>query len=393
MANILCIYENKIATVADTENFFADLEKNDPRIAVRFVSVSKLAHSDLSWCDALYMIRPNNAVFGRIAKISRQYGIIVVFFLDDDLLHLPEGNADIPWRKSGLAYTARRSDIIVSSSPYICRNYSKSFAVNRRFSIDAAVPPRNIRKHDDGRNERIKIVYAAGLAHKSLFDRFIKPILTQLDEKCGEKISITFMGVHPELDVSNYNMPINYIDSLPLNEYRAKIAEENFDIGLAPLTTSEFTKCKYFNKFIEYAMFGIVGLYSDTEPYTFVIKDKENGILVKDEPSDWLRAICIAVEDGDLIKKCRENSYDLLTNRFASDKIMDQFIAAIPEIVKEHKEKSINDIQLLLCKVLYGISRFGDWLYKTGFYFKRGGIKEVFNGVRRIINTSRVVKS
>ena len=393
MANILCIYENKIATVASIENYFAELEKYDPRISARFVSVSKLTHSDLSWCDVLYMIRPNNAVFGRIGKISRQYGIMVVFFLDDDLLHLPEGNVNIPWRKSGLAYSACNSDIIVSSSPYICRNYSKSFAVDRMVSMDTAVPPRDIRKHDDEKNERIKIVYAAGLAHKSLFDRFIKPILKQLDEKCGEKISITFMGVHPELDVANYNMPINYIDSLPLNEYRAKIAEENFDIGLAPLVANEFTKCKYFNKFIEYAMFGVVGLYSDTEPYTFVIKDKENGILVQDEPGDWLEAICNAVEDSGLIKKCRKNSYDLLTNRFASDKIMDQFIAAIPEMVKVHEEKSVNGIQLSLYKALYGISRFGDWLYKSGFYFKRGGIKEVFNGVRRVINTSRIVKS
>lgn len=393
MANILCIYENKIATVESTENYFIDLEKYDPRIAVRFISVSKLEHSDLSWCDVLYMIRPNNAVFGRIARISRQYGIMVVFFLDDDLLHLPKGNADIPWRKSGLAYTARKSDIIVSSSTYIRANYSKSFAVGRMVSINTAVPPREIRKHDEGRNERIKIVYAAGLAHKSLFDRFIKPILTQLDEKCGERISITFMGVHPELDVNNYNMPINYIDSLPLNEYREKIEEENFDIGLAPLVTSEFTKCKYFNKFIEYAMFGIVGLYSDTEPYTFVIKDKENGILVQDDPNDWLEAICGAVEDSDLIKKCRENSYNLLTNRFAPDKIMDQFIADIPEMIKVHKEKSVNGIHLLLYKALYRISRVCDWLYKTGFYFNRGGFKEVFNGVRRIINTSRIVKS
>ena len=83
MANILCIYENKIATVASTENYFIDLEKYDPRIAVRFISVLKLEHSDLSWCDVLYMIRPNNAVFARIARISKQYGIMVVFFLDD----------------------------------------------------------------------------------------------------------------------------------------------------------------------------------------------------------------------------------------------------------------------------------------------------------------------
>lgn len=392
MANILCVYENRIATVTATENFFNELKEYDSRIAFRLKSVLKVSTADLAWCDILYMIRPNNAFFGRLAEEARKLHIFVVFFLDDDLLHLPEGNADMPWRKTGLLLAAKSSDIIVSSSPYICRNYSQDYGVQRTAMVDTAVPEKKIRQHIEGMNEKIKIVYAAGLGHKTLFDRFVKPIIQDLDKRCGDRISLTFMGVHPELKKNEYQMPIHFIESLPLNEYRKRIEQENFDIGLAPLITSEFTKCKYFNKFIEYAMFGIVGLYSDTEPYTFVVHDKENGLLVGDSPEDWLNAICRAVEDKRLMAECREHAYHTLRQRFNSKTIMDQFISEIPELVESHHDKQIQGLNLSLNKTRYGISRIGDWLYKVGYYNKQGGFREVCMGVKRRMNTVRIEK-
>ncbi len=392
MANVLCVYENKIATVAGTENYYRELVEYDSRISVKFVSVLKLKNADLSWCDILYMIRPNNAVFARLAKNAHELGILAVSFLDDDLLHLPEGNADMPWRKNGLALAAKKTDIIVSTSPYVCKNYCRDFSIKRFFITDTAVPEQDIKKHIDKKNERVKIVYAAGLAHKALFDQFIRPILKVLDEKCGDRITLTFMGVHPELDTGEYRMPINFIDSLPFNEYRARIESENFDLGLAPLVTNEFTKCKYYNKFIEYAMFGIVGLYSDTEPYTFIISDRQNGILVGDSPEDWLKVLCNAIEDEDLIRTCRKNSYELLRDRFDSKRIMDQYIENLPELVLDHKNHQVTGIRLSAYKNIYRISRLGDWIYKSGHYFRKGGIKEVVKGIKRRFHTVRLGK-
>ena len=56
--------------------------------------------------------------------------------------------------------------------------------------------------------------------------------------------------------------------------------ESNFNIGFAPLDNTYFANRKYFNKYIEYTKFGILGMYSNTMPYTLIVKDKENGILV-----------------------------------------------------------------------------------------------------------------
>jgi glycosyltransferase involved in cell wall biosynthesis len=392
MANILCVYENVIATVAITEKFFQDLSNYDNRVAVKYVPVKKLKKQDVSWCDVLYMIRPNNECFARIAKLAHRYGVTVAFFLDDDLMNLPKVHADMPWRKKGLANAARNSDIIVSSSPLICNKYGKEFNVLRTVIQDTAVPSSNIKKHVDNKNQKIKIVYSAGIAHKIFFDKYIKSILGDLDKRLGDKISLTFVGVHPDVNPSEYKMPITFVSPMPFDAYRNRMEQENFDIGLAPLDSNDFTKCKYFNKFLEYAMFGIVGIYSDTEPYTFVVDHKINGILVGKKPKDWLDAICEAVENVQLIESCRVAAYGTLKTKFDSTTIMNKFLQDIPEIIREHRNKQVEVNTLFFIKLRYFISRLWDWGYKSLFYFKVGGLREVLKGIKRRINTIRIEK-
>lgn len=390
MANILCIYENIIATVAGTVKFLKELSEYDNRINTKAVSIYNLKVTDITWCDILYMIRPNNECFARIARVARDIGVIVIFFLDDDLMNLPKENPDMPWRKIGLANAAQQSDIVASTSPHICRAYGDRYHVSRTVLIDSSVPQKDIKEHKYDLNPKIKIVYAAGVRHKVWFDKYIRPILSDIDKLYSNRISLTFMGVHPDINPNDYNIPIEFISSLPFDEYRKRIEIENFDIGLAPLDCSDFTKCKYFNKYIEYAMFGIVGIYSDTEPYTFVVKNRENGILVGDTSQSWLKAICEAIDNSCLIQNCRENAYISLKTRFKSTTIINGFIHDIPEVIREHTNKQLKGNPLLLIKFRYFLSRIMDWVYKTGFYFKSGGIIEVVRAFKRRINTIKI---
>ena len=387
MANVLCLYEEYIATVAGTEKFLKELSEYDGRVVVKSVSISKLKYSDFIWCDVLFMIRPNNLHFAKLAKKAQRIGITVVFFLDDDLMNLPKEYPDMPWRKRGLADSAENSDIIVSSNLRICKIYGEKYKISRKVVAETPVSVKDIINHDNKKNQRIKIVYAAGLAHKVLFDKYIKPILGDLDKKLGDKVSITFMGVHPEINPIEYNMPIIFIEPLPFDEYRKKIEQENFDIGLAPLDCTDFSKCKYYNKFIEYAMFGIVGIYSNTEPYTFVIKNKYNGILTGDKPENWLESICEAVENRTLLDNCRSSSYNLLNTRFNSVTIMDRIIRDIPELIREHTCKKTSGNFLFLVKITFYVCVVGDYLFKALFYLKRDGVTGLLRGIDRRNNT------
>lgn len=383
MANILCVYENKIATVMGTEFFLNELKEYEPRINVCFSSIKKVTSKDLEKCDILYMIRPNNTLFGRIAKVAKRNGIFVVLYLDDDLMNLPKEIPNIPWRKKGLSFTISFSDMLISSSSHICSIYKKKYNISRVYQLDTPVNIKQIKMHFDNENDRMKIVYAAGLGHKVFFDKYITPILKKLDDKCGEKISLTFMGVHPEIDVNEYKMPISFIGALSLDEYRNRIEKENFDIGLAPLETTDFTKCKYFNKFIEYSMFGIVGLYANTEPYTFVVKDRINGLLVDNNPDCWYTAIMGLVNDNDLIKKCRDEAQKNLKERFNSTLIFDNLILNLPELIFEYRNREVRSSCIFLYKILYFPSRVADLLFKSFFYLRKGGVTELYSAMRR----------
>ena len=84
------------------------------------------------------------------------------------------------------------------------------------------------------------------------------------------------------------------------------MSRQDFDIGLAPMVPTEFSRYKHYNKFVEYASYGIVGVFSDVEPYTFAIRNGENGLLCENTADAWYEAIAGLIEDRDRLEKLRD---------------------------------------------------------------------------------------
>ena len=109
------------------------------------------------------------------------------------------------------------------------------------------------------------------------------------------------MGAHPEFVDKLGLKHLPYQDGY--DAYTAYMAKCNWDIGLAPMPLSEFHRCKYFNKYIEYASFGIAGIYTNCEPYIYGIRDHENGLLVNNTTEEWVNAISELIENEKLRKQ------------------------------------------------------------------------------------------
>lgn len=71
------------------------------------------------------------------------------------------------------------------------------------------------------------------------------------------------------------------------------------DIALAPLLPDAFNKGRGPTKFFDYARVGAVGIYTDVAPYREFIRHEIDGILLPNEPSEWIRAINVLVHDPD----------------------------------------------------------------------------------------------
>ena len=384
MSKVLFLYERMMPTVADMRERFKDIFSQDQEaVEHRFLSVKDINKKDLSWFDVLVLIRPDNYLSYKIASIAAKHHKTIIFFMDDDLLNIPKKVLpSIPWRIKSLKKNIILADVFLSPSDYILDKYVEKTTGKRRVRIDTAISQEEIAllANDKKLNDKVKIVYAAGGDHGKLFEEYLKPILPELDEKYADKISLTFFGVKPNINPEDYKMAIDFIPSMPLQEYRQKMIASNFDIGLAPLHNDDFSKCKYFNKYIEYVLTGVVGIYSNVEPYTYVVKDGENGFLADNEPQSWLIKISEAIE-SDERQRILNNSKKHIIDHFKSEKIAAMLKKSIPEFYQSEGKETIK-VSIAFSKIKYKIFRVFDTIYLVFYYLKRDGLKGLFGRIK-----------
>ncbi|WP_251978352.1 glycosyltransferase [Salinicola avicenniae] len=68
-------------------------------------------------------------------------------------------------------------------------------------------------------------------------------------------------------------------------------------VGLTPLRDTAFNAGKSHIKFLDNAVVGCVGLYSDRAPYREIVSHGEDGLLVSDRPGAWQEAIQQLIDD------------------------------------------------------------------------------------------------
>ena len=226
-------------------------------------------------------------------------------------------------------------------------------------------------------HKEIRLVYAAAPSHSGLFDKYIGPIIPKLYKRYGDRICFTFISVHPKID----NVQVEYVRGMPLLEYRNYMKNHHFDIGLAPLLNDEFSKCKYFNKFLEYTTQGIVGIYSNTEPYTYAVDNMRNGLLADNNPDSWYETICLAIDNQKLREICLQNAIEDVKIKHSEKACIGRIISDVPEIINPlGRQKKCHDFRFY--RIGYYLLRPFDWFYLVFFYLRKVGIKGVAERIK-----------
>jgi hypothetical protein len=282
--------------------------------------------AELNWCTACYAIRPSSVYMIHIFAALKKTERTIISLYDDDLLNLPKGST-IRWRAKYVRACIENSDIIVSPNPLIIKDFKKLFPSPKYVLINTHIKDEDIKTIPLISNT-IRIIYAAGRDHTLLFDEFVKPSLNDLYNRYGDRIDLTLIGVNPSLaGISNSNW-IHLVKTLPYEQYKKYMRENDFDIGLAPLIDDSFSNRKYFNKYFEYSKNGIAGLYSNCLPYTLIIENGKNGFLVENTVESWYDSICKSIESISLIKEIAKESQNELKKYFS--------LSSIREVI--HKE-------------------------------------------------------
>lgn len=375
--NLLFIYETDMPTVSLTRNHWLCMS-DKYNIRIRFRQLLEVSVDDLNWCNILLMIRPDNSLSYRIAISARKAGRLIITCCDDDLLNLPKSYPVLTWQTKGLIKALNQSDILITHSRYIMDKMIKFTFGKRKVYSDTIVRSEDllVRNYEKENYDTVKIVYAAGSMHEKMFEKFVLPALTHVAKKTSKKLSITFVSVHPKCKKIGNLVDVNYVQGMPLEDYRKYMEIQKFDIGVSPLEETEFSKCKYFNKYLEYTLSGVIGIYSNVEPYTYVVEDGVNGFLADNTVDGWEKKLMYAIENCELRILCAKKAQKHVRECFNENYLMSKMVENIPEIQTVIKNQ--RDCHgFSKWRMIYRLLRVLEFSYKALFYMKSEGVCSV----------------
>ena len=379
MNRVVFLYERDMPTVSTMRDMFVDFDAAKA-IDASFVRLMDVNKAILQGIDALVCIRPNNTLSAYIAKCLKKQGVKTITFCDDDLVNYRQTSK---WRRLALKKVLKYSDCVWSPSKIICDKYKSLTDGKRATLIGTVVSETQIKKRTEYDNDPVRIVYAANPNHIPFFDEIIKPVLPDLIEKYGKGISFHFVGVHPDMTEYSDNIDVEYIDSMGLDEFREFIADAQYDIGLAPLPDTEFTRCKYANKYIEYSMAGISGIYSSIAPYEAAVKPGITGWLAENNKESWLKTMTEAIDNKELREEIACNAQEDLRLNYSEESLLPKVIDDISNANKDKTPPVIDLNNLNLAKAIYKALLIPDRVFLTIFYLREGGPKEVIRRIRQ----------
>lgn len=313
---------------------------------VQFKKSIQIGNKDLTWCDVLLTVRGCEFLTLKVIEAAKKANRFIVYFLDDDLLDIPMGLGSSDYfrnekLKTILVDCLKKSDILWCVNSLVGEKYSKIASIPW---ILSKVPVSAIQNKAPfvSKMEKIKILYAGSTDHTRVIQKVLRPVVLKLSEEFGEEIEFLFIGANPNISQKSNVSYLPYLESY--EQYKEIVNHGGFQLGLAPLGEERFYQYKYYNKFIEYTSSGIVGIYSDSPPYTLIVKHLKNGFLCKNTHDDWYQTIKLAVEQ---IKKGNtqllENAASLLMTEFHREEIAENLQKDIPQLGNYFEDSLVKD--------------------------------------------------
>lgn len=391
MANILIEYSDYNVTTKDIIKLIDYISHNNEDkvnyLAKRSINIT---YKDLLWSNIIFSVRSFNFLSSTISSFCEKTNRIFIECIDDNLFNLYRNDIYMRVRQNALKICIENSNIIQTSGVELAEIIQKNCGTKHYYICNSFRDEKEIYVGEKCKNENIfKIVYYCNDGTTKNFDEIVLPILDRLPKELNKNIEVYLMGIQSINYKNKDTCKVIYVPHMPVEQFREYLRKQNFDIGIAPLIDDiEFSRCKYFNKFIEYTTEGILGVYSNCLPYTRIVKNGENGFLCNNCADDWIKTIKYIRNNNEKADKCLINAQELLREKFSYSNCANVLIKNVPEILNTNftKEKNKKYKYILLIRkfefrifvILERINTFFIWVI-------RYGPKATFLRVRRFI--------
>lgn len=342
--------------------------------------IEKVSRTACERADVIIFMRSSSVFGAELVKKLKNSGKYLIYVLDDDLFHMPDNLVSTAYYKSSsvqarMKFIMGGCDALLSPSQVILDRYGN--LVKRTALIEEpAMSSEGAKIRTAERDDVVRIGFAGSIDRGGDIDQILSETIRNLIRSYGDKIAIEFMGAKPkiveELHLKYYPYADNY------EEYQNILSELQWDIGLAPMPDSQFHQCKHYNKFIEYSAFGIVGVYSNVQPYVRIVEDGENGMLSDNTALSWTNKIAWLIEHPVERERIRQKAIQLANSRFTIEQVAQGYVNAVPEIIEYkspvHKSIAVDWLRQK-AKVLRGV----DFVRRNGFASGQMLMKKINN--------------
>ena len=163
---------------------------------------------------------------------------------------------------------------------------------------EPALPPAAEPEPRDG---TVVVGFAGSVDRTGDVNVILEKALRAVLEEFGDRVRLEFFGARPALADEPGVRHIPYQEDYA--DYRRVMSTLAWDVGLGPMPDTPFHSCKHYNKYIEYAAYGIPGIFTDCAVYRRAVRSGENGLLVPNTTEAWTGALRQLILDGDLRRR------------------------------------------------------------------------------------------
>ena len=251
-----------------------------------------------------------------------KYGIKLIYETDDDLLGVEKNSPSYEYVNRVSKSIERfidASDVITVTTPTLASKFDENKTVIiPNYYIDSVFDI----KEDIKSEGKLKLGYYGTLTHsKDLF--LIKNVILKLKEKYDFDFEIIGgFNAADDVDEDWFKTVELPPDNMNFEKFMSWLSKTiNWDIGLVPLEDSPFNQCKSELKFIELAILGLPGVYSDMCVYNAVVQDGVNGFLASSE-DEWVEKVENLILNESLRRNIRQNALKkVLSDYMIEDRI------------------------------------------------------------------------
>lgn len=350
LLHVLLIYRKMIPSIRLCGHCQMEELARQTRVEYRARQEMKIQVADLNWADIVLLGRLDNRYELQLVEWLHKAKRYLMYILDDDLLHIPNNlySADYLGKKETQDHIRRMiefSDAIISPSRILLKKYAREG--QKKILIDEpAINPTVFEEH--GQGNAVKIGFAGSIDRTGDIEGILEEALKRIKTEYKDTVQFEFFGAIPQFaeEIGAESTP--YCDSY--EQYREGLNRRRWDIGLAPIPDTPFHACKHYNKFVEYAASGIVGIYSAHEPYLRLKRECGIGIFCENEPEAWYESLKYLIDNREERERMRSAACEYVSKELNVGISAERFISQFPEKRREKELIRLNSMDMLILK-------------------------------------------